>query len=62
MHAIASWLTEHQTFDLSRHLANAWHEVDPSDPIREAAVRFLRCIRSAQLMRFSSRQPHACRA
>ena len=25
-----------------RHLAHAWHEVDPSDPVREAAVRFLR--------------------
>jgi len=23
-------------------LAHAWHEVDPSDPVREAAVRFLR--------------------
>jgi uncharacterized protein len=25
-----------------KRLAEAWHEVDPSDPIREAAVRFLR--------------------
>jgi predicted nucleic acid-binding protein len=25
-----------------KHLAHAWHEVDPSDPVREAAVRFLR--------------------
>ncbi|HJZ76133.1 MAG TPA: hypothetical protein VKE51_30565 [Vicinamibacterales bacterium] len=25
-----------------RHLAHAWHEVDPSDPVREAAVRFVR--------------------
>jgi predicted nucleic acid-binding protein len=25
-----------------RQLAQTWHEVDPSDPIREAAVRFLR--------------------
>jgi hypothetical protein len=25
-----------------RQLAHAWHEVDPSDPVREAAVRFLR--------------------
>jgi uncharacterized protein len=25
-----------------KHLANGWHEVDPSDSIREAAVRFVR--------------------
>src|SRR6267143_499672 len=25
-----------------KQVANAWHEVDPSDPVREAAVRFLR--------------------
>ena len=25
-----------------RQLAGGWHEVDPSDTIREAAVRFLR--------------------
>ena len=31
-----------QAFDRLKHLAHAWHEVDPSDPIREAAVRFLR--------------------
>ena len=31
-----------QAFDRLKHLAQAWHEVDPSDPIREAAVRFLR--------------------
>jgi predicted nucleic acid-binding protein len=29
-------------FQRLRQLAQAWHEVDPSDPIREAAVRFLR--------------------
>ena len=29
-------------FDRLKHLANGWHEVDPSDSIREAAVRFLR--------------------
>jgi predicted nucleic acid-binding protein len=28
--------------DRLKHLAHAWHEVDPSDPIRETAVRFLR--------------------
>jgi hypothetical protein len=31
-----------QAFDRLKQLAHAWHEVDPSDPIREAAVRFLR--------------------
>ena len=31
-----------QAFDRLKHLANGWHEVDPSDSIREAAVRFLR--------------------
>jgi predicted nucleic acid-binding protein len=25
-----------------RQLAHTWHEVDPSDPVRESAVRFLR--------------------
>jgi predicted nucleic acid-binding protein len=29
-------------FDRLRHLAGGWHEVDPSDAVREAAVRFLR--------------------
>jgi uncharacterized protein len=32
----------HQAFDRLRRLAQAWHEVDPSDPIRETAVRLLR--------------------
>ena len=31
-----------QAFERLKQLAAAWHEVDPSDPIREAAVRFLR--------------------
>jgi hypothetical protein len=31
-----------QVFHRLRQLAHAWHEVDPSDPVREAAVRFLR--------------------
>jgi predicted nucleic acid-binding protein len=31
-----------EAFDRLKHLAHAWHEVDASDPIREAAVRFLR--------------------
>jgi predicted nucleic acid-binding protein len=29
-------------FHRLRQLAQTWHEVDPSDPVREAAVRFLR--------------------
>ena len=31
-----------QAFDRLKQFANAWHEVDPREPIREAAVRFLR--------------------
>ncbi len=31
-----------QAFHRLRQLADAWHEIDPSDPLREAAVRFLR--------------------
>ena len=31
-----------EAFDRLRRLAEGWHEVDPSDLIREAAVRFLR--------------------
>ncbi len=31
-----------QAFGRLRHLAGAWHEVEPSDAIREAAVRFVR--------------------
>lgn len=31
-----------QAFDRLKHLASGWHEVDPNDAIREAAVRFLR--------------------
>jgi predicted nucleic acid-binding protein len=31
-----------QAFDRLKQLAGGWHEVDPSDTIREAAVRFLR--------------------
>ena len=32
----------HEAFDRLRRLADAWHEVDPTDSVREAAVRFLR--------------------
>lgn len=31
-----------EAFDRLKQLAGAWHEVDPSDAVREAAVRFLR--------------------
>jgi uncharacterized protein len=31
-----------EAFARLKQLGQAWHEVDPSDPIREAAVRFLR--------------------
>jgi hypothetical protein len=31
-----------QAFDRLKRLAEGWHEVDPSDAVREAAVRFLR--------------------
>lgn len=31
-----------QAFDRLKQLAAGWHEVDPSDGVREAAVRFLR--------------------
>jgi hypothetical protein len=31
-----------QAFDRLKQLASGWHEVDPSDAVREAAVRFLR--------------------
>ena len=31
-----------QAYQRLRQLAQTWHEVDPSDPVREAAVRFLR--------------------
>jgi predicted nucleic acid-binding protein len=31
-----------QAYHRLRQLAQTWHEVEPSDPVREAAVRFLR--------------------
>jgi predicted nucleic acid-binding protein len=46
-----------QAFHRLRQLAQTWHEVDPSDPVREAAVRFLRCITFGRRMRCSSRLP-----
>jgi predicted nucleic acid-binding protein len=37
-------------------LAGGWHEVEPSDPVREAAVRFLRVhpLRSADALQLSA--------
>ncbi len=45
-----------QAFDRLKHLAQAWHEVDPSDPVREAAVRFLRVhpLRSADALQLAA--------
>ena len=31
-----------EAFSRLTHLADGWHEVDPSDGVREAAIRFLR--------------------
>ena len=31
-----------EAFDRLKRLADGWHEIDPNDGIREAAVRFLR--------------------
>ena len=31
-----------QAFERLKQLAASWHEIDPSDTVREAAVRFLR--------------------
>ncbi len=31
-----------KAFNRLRHIGSRWHEVDPSDALREAAVRFLR--------------------
>jgi predicted nucleic acid-binding protein len=31
-----------EAFDRLKRLAEGWHEIDPSDGVREAAVRFLR--------------------
>jgi predicted nucleic acid-binding protein len=39
-----------------KHLAAAWHEVDPTDAVREAAVRFLRVhtLRAADALQLSA--------
>jgi uncharacterized protein len=31
-----------EAFDRLKRLAHGWHEIDPSDAVREAAIRFLR--------------------
>ena len=43
-------------FDRLRRLADAWHEVDPSDTVREAAVRFLRvhALRAADALQLAA--------
>ena len=45
-----------QAFERLKHLASGWHEVDPSDTIREAAVRFLRVhpLRSADALQLAA--------
>jgi len=45
-----------QAFDRLKQLASGWHEVDPSDSIREAAVRFLRVhpLRSAEALQLAA--------
>ena len=45
-----------QAFNRLKHLARGWHEVDPSDPVREAAVRFLRVhpLRSADALQLAA--------
>ena len=39
-----------------RQLADAWHEIDPTDAIREAAIRFLRVhsLRSADALQLAA--------
>jgi predicted nucleic acid-binding protein len=45
-----------QAFDRLRRLASGWHEVEPSDAVREAAVRFLRVhpLRAADALQLSA--------
>ena len=45
-----------QAFERLKQLAQIWHEVDPSDPIREAAVRFLRVhpVRAADALQLAA--------
>jgi predicted nucleic acid-binding protein len=45
-----------EAFDRLAHLADGWHEVDPSDVVREAAVRFLRvhALRAADALQLAA--------
>lgn len=45
-----------EAFDRLRRLAQAWHEIDASDALREAAVRFLRVhpLRSADALQLAA--------
>jgi predicted nucleic acid-binding protein len=45
-----------QAFERLKLLAHAWHDVDPSDAVREAAVRFLRVhpLRSADALQLAA--------
>ena len=45
-----------EAFDRLKRLADGWHEVDPSDGVREAAVRFLRVhpLRSADALQLAA--------
>jgi predicted nucleic acid-binding protein len=45
-----------KAFDRLKQLAAGWHEVDPSDAVREAAVRFLRVhpLRAADAIQLSA--------
>jgi len=46
----------HQAFERLRQLADAWHEIDPNDAVRETAVRFLRvhALRAADALQLAS--------
>jgi predicted nucleic acid-binding protein len=45
-----------EAFDRLTRLADGWHEVDPSDGVREAAVRFLRvhALRAADALQLAA--------
>lgn len=52
-------LSQHATteaFETLRRLADGWHEVDPSDSVRETAVRFLRvhALRAADALQLAA--------
>jgi predicted nucleic acid-binding protein len=45
-----------EAFDRLKRLAGGWHEIDPSDGVREAAVRFLRVhpVRAADALQLAA--------